>query len=321
MAILQMLFGDIFSCRPKDVATCCAGHNDSEILTKAWIDSLDQASVLERTVGASVQPAEDNGAVRDASGNSSPSGQEATAAAAGSPDSQGSRAVTDELEKLRVPLEFDDARVSMLRTTANDPPVSCDVAEKQRRCLQSSVRAFIKSLLHGISVSVLLDDGRTRKAEARLDSELTHLVLHVPNAQHPVPLKCIESVCTPDDVSPTQAPTQTFLDERCCQLIISGGQFLTFVFDVPRTREYFEMCLKVLILAAESSDSDDQASNGVGVGTGELGSKLGLVSVGASLGSVPEQSSDVGSEELAQETECVQHIDAPQSQDAVISRA
>lgn len=36
---------------------------------------------------------------------------------------------------------------------------------------------------------VLLDDQRTRLAEARLDSDLTHLVLHVPHGQHPVALR------------------------------------------------------------------------------------------------------------------------------------
>merc|ERR1711948_32628 len=44
--------------------------------------------------------------------------------------------------------------------------------------------------------------------------------------------------------------------------MIRGGQFLTIVFDCSRTREYFEVCLKVLILARDNvldtKDGDHQ---------------------------------------------------------------
>merc|ERR1712060_1016472 len=106
----------------------------------------------------------------------------------------------------------------------------------------------------GVSVNVLLDDGRTRLAEARLNTELSHLVLHVPNAQHPVALKCIETICIGEAQDQSAAMrSQGLWNDRCATLIIQGGQFLTFVFDAARTREYFEMCLKVIILASDQT--------------------------------------------------------------------
>lgn len=98
---------------------------------------------------------------------------------------------------------------------------------------------------------VLLDDGRTLFTEASIDSELTHLVLHMTNAQRPVALKSIESICAPDDVwqGGVHTTNQAFLDHRCSTLLLSDGQFLTFVFDAVRTREYFEMCLKIILMA------------------------------------------------------------------------
>ncbi|CAE7746218.1 unnamed protein product [Symbiodinium pilosum] len=83
-------------------------------------------------------------------------------------------------------------------------------------------------------LQVLLDDNRTRLAEARLDSDITHLVLHVPHAQHPVALKYIDSICPPTSTW----PTPTFGEDAALQsratLTMRGGQFLTFVFDSPR---------------------------------------------------------------------------------------
>lgn len=98
---------------------------------------------------------------------------------------------------------------------------------------------------------VLLDDGRTLFTEASIDSELTHLVLHMTNTQRPVALRSIESICDPDDVwqGGVHTTNQAFLDHRCSTLLLKDGQFLTFVFDAVRTREYFEMCMKVILMA------------------------------------------------------------------------
>merc|ERR1712113_502847 len=100
------------------------------------------------------------------------------------------------------------------------------------------------------------------------------------------------------------------------------------------TREYFEMCLKVLILAKESSSalgdkkpdrsveridpSASEPANGVLApskrGNGALGSSRGPTSAVIGLGSVPEQTSEAESEEWAQQT------GSPASMDTIISR-
>ncbi|CAE7561458.1 unnamed protein product [Symbiodinium necroappetens] len=152
--------------------------------------------------------------------------------------------------RLQVPPEFDGAQTKVLQAVSgNYSPSSAREKHDQQRCLKVCVQSFTRALLQGINVCVLLDDNRTRLAEARLDSDITHLVLHVPHAQHPVALKYIDGICPP---TPTW-PTPSFGEDGCLQsratLTMRGGQFLTFVFDSPRVREYFEMCLKVLIIA------------------------------------------------------------------------
>jgi hypothetical protein len=148
---------------------------------------------------------------------------------------------------LQVPAEFDLVRLDRF----GEATPSSRTPEEQQRLLQVCLRSFARALLRGIRMSVLLDDGRTLLTEASLDSELTHLVLHMPNVQCPVALRCIEKICSPDEVTAGAVLTtnQAYLDERCTTLVLRGGQFLTFVFEASRSREYFEMCLKVVILA------------------------------------------------------------------------
>lgn len=160
---------------------------------------------------------------------------------------------------LQVPAEFDLVRLSRF---GEAPASGSRTPEEQQQLLQMCLRSFARALLRGIRMSVLLDDGRTLLTEASLDSELTHLVLHMPNVQCPVALRCIEKICSPDEVSAGAVVTtnQAYLDERCTTLVLRGGQFLTFVFESSRSREYFEMCLKVVILAKGGASLGDGKS-------------------------------------------------------------
>merc|ERR1719329_1229375 len=124
-------------------------------------------------------------------------------------------------------------------------------AEQQKSLLQASLHTFTRALLNGVCMRVLLDDGRTLFTEASLDSDLTHIVIHMTNSQRPVALRSIERLCSPEEVvrGGVQTTNADFVDARCCTLLLQDGQFLTFAFDAVTTREYFETCLQVLLLA------------------------------------------------------------------------
>lgn len=238
------------------------------MLTKAWIDSLEQVSVLgespvkvphTREGVPSPAASHRHGEASPLPGARNSPPAVPTLPMPGAPWQAASGG--SGLTMLSVPSEFDGVRGGVLQsplakdTESGSLGIPPQAAQEQRQCLQACLRAFTRSLLRGITVSVMLDDGCTCLAEARMDSELTHLVLHVPNAQHPVALKSIESVSLPDEswLPQVQRPHMGQVDLCCVTLIIEGGQFLTLVFDSPRTREYFEVCLKVLILARESN--------------------------------------------------------------------
>eukprot|EP00928_Gymnodinium_smaydae_P010375 TRINITY_DN13901_c0_g1_i1.p1 TRINITY_DN13901_c0_g1~~TRINITY_DN13901_c0_g1_i1.p1 ORF type:complete len:373 (-),score=72.58 TRINITY_DN13901_c0_g1_i1:42-1025(-) len=208
---------------------CCSTGED-EFLTSAMLDKLN----MEGTVAAVelvAPPFREGRAGR----NELPREPSPTA---------GSRSRLQPL--VEVPREFDHFCGS-----AENP-----ADEARRDNLKACLRQFTRTLLRGIRIRVLLDDGRTLLTDASLDSELTHLVLYVPNKQHPVALSSIESVRVSTEVSRSEelAGNHQFVDDRCTTLIIRGGQFLTFVFDSRRVREYFEVCLKVLVLARDVAD-------------------------------------------------------------------
>lgn len=124
--------------------------------------------------------------------------------------------------------------------------------EEQRRLLKATLQAFTRAMVSGVCMRVLLDDGRTLLTETSLDSDLTHLVLHMANAQRPVALHAIESVCAPDDMTQEFVANQNFVDLRCTTLLLRDGQFISFVFDSVRTREFFEVSMKLLLVVKGS---------------------------------------------------------------------
>jgi len=209
--------------KPPEDAICCSCRDEGELLTSAWIDNLESADVDIPKLPI------------PGMGGQSPRGCNSPVSRGGMPP------------VLTVPPEFDLVRFDRF----GDTSYSTRTPDEQQRLLQTCLRSFARALLRGIRMSVLLDDGRTLLTEASLDSELTHLVLHMPNVQCPVALRCIEKICSPDEVTAGAVLTtnQAYLDERCTTLVLRGGQFLTFVFETSKSREYFEMCLKVLILA------------------------------------------------------------------------
>lgn len=214
------------ACRPEQTACCAVRGDNGDMLTAEWRESLEHNSVLppalrETTPGA-------------------PSGSSAPRSAA----SEASRP-NGRLPPLEAAPEFTRWQ---LETGS---------AEQQKSLLQASLHAFTRSFFSGVCLRVLLDDGRTLFTEASLDSDLTHIVLHMTNSQRPVALRSIERLCSPEDVvrGGVQTTNAGFVDARCCTLLLGDGQFLTFVFEAVATREYFQTCLQVLLLAKEGHGS------------------------------------------------------------------
>lgn len=143
-----------------------------------------------------------------------------------------------------------------------------DVAEErhleQSRLLHEAMMTFIRTLLRGICIEVLLDDGSSLFPETSLNYELTHLILDVNEAQRTIPLEDVEGVVTPEELEERKILTsiRPYLDERCCTLIIRDFEFVTFRFDTERLREYFSTCLMLLIARGDDCREEMTLQNG-----------------------------------------------------------
>merc|ERR1719191_136682 len=115
--------------------------------------------------------------------------------------------------------------------------------------LREAIMTFVRTLMRGVVMEVLLDDGNVLLPECSLNFELTHLILDVQDAQRAIPLADVECVAALEELRRGHILTtiQPHLDERCCTLVVKDCEFVTFRFDTVRLREYFQTCLRVLI--------------------------------------------------------------------------
>lgn len=242
MAIFQWM---LWQCRADDASGCCASKENEEKLTAAVVHRLENgdspAGLITPPTGFGESDGNDDSPGAHAVPRGSPFARrsstgwkEPLATRADTPND--SRVIKSTLQ---VPPEFDE-----VQATARD-------GQELHDGLQALIRGFTRSLLRGVCLNVLLDDGRTLPTGAALDSDLTHLVLHVPNMQHPVALSSIEDLCSPSVVYEARGAKLVLPvpQEWCITLVLRGGNFLTLLFEDARLREYFEFCFKVVILA------------------------------------------------------------------------
>lgn len=120
--------------------------------------------------------------------------------------------------------------------------------------LQQTLSQFTRTMQRGIEVRVLLDNGQLLEVTASLDVSATQLVLRVNQAERNIALADVEQVCGPDETHEACTTNREYLSECCVTLVLSSTHFLTFSFDSPHMREYFETCLKSLVVALHGKD-------------------------------------------------------------------
>lgn len=159
---------------------------------------------------------------------------------------------------LYVPQVFDKLRLVDVLGQEEGTVVDCSPGaeerqareEEQRRILQTVVRAFVRMMLRGVLLSLVLDDGSLLPAVCSLDRRLELLEIQVCGGEQVnLPFRDIGMVCTQEDMAAVRGaiPGGAFLDASCVALVLSGRRFLAFRFENPRAREYFEVSLGVLV--------------------------------------------------------------------------
>lgn len=134
--------------------------------------------------------------------------------------------------------------------------------EKAAPIIHEAMSTFVRTLVRGICIEVLLDDGSVIFPHTSLNAEMTHLTLDVNEAQRAIPLNDVESVATARELRTKNILTsiQPYLCDRCATLVLRGFEFVTFRLDNERHREYFAACLALLIARRDGESGAPKAA-------------------------------------------------------------
>lgn len=113
--------------------------------------------------------------------------------------------------------------------------------------LQNVIKDFVKEVLRGVELDVVLEDGSLVCCRCWIDNRLSVLTLRVRDVVRQIGLADIEQICSGKELQSIR--TTTPLDQNCATLVMSNDQCVTFKFQDVEAREHFATCMKVLRLA------------------------------------------------------------------------
>lgn len=135
--------------------------------------------------------------------------------------------------------------------------VQLDSKDVNKKVHDQVVSTFIMSMLRGVQVHVLLDDGSLLAVEASFDVRITRLTLRVRGVERNIELDDIERVAGPEDAQAAWNTNAVHLNDCCMTLVLTDTHYLTFSFDTPKLCSYFEFCLTAVLTSHRLRASKD----------------------------------------------------------------
>mmetsp|Transcript_16290 Transcript_16290/g.41937 ORF Transcript_16290/g.41937 Transcript_16290/m.41937 type:complete len:211 (-) Transcript_16290:311-943(-) len=120
---------------------------------------------------------------------------------------------------------------------------------KEMQQLQIMIRDFVKEVLHGVLLDIVLEDGCLLTCRCSMDNRLTTVSLQVREIVRHIRLVDIQEICSGKELQ--NMNTTTPLDDLCVTFAMMNDQCVTFKFKTVAAREHFSTCMKVLRLACE----------------------------------------------------------------------
>mmetsp|Transcript_135429 Transcript_135429/g.235527 ORF Transcript_135429/g.235527 Transcript_135429/m.235527 type:complete len:209 (-) Transcript_135429:163-789(-) len=156
---------------------------------------------------------------------------------------------TEERKTLNVPADFSVRSVDSASTGSGYVSLTEEQKAREMMKLQNMIREFVKEVLQGVFLDVVLEDGQTMSCRCCMDNKLTVISLQVRDIVRQISMTEIQEICSGKELRNLR--TTTPLDDLCTTLVMSNDQCVSFKFkDVP-AREHFATCMKVLRLALE----------------------------------------------------------------------
>lgn len=163
----------------------------------------------------------------------------------------GQGAASEEQKSFHVPPDFSVRSVDSASSSTGSGYVSLTEEQKAREMtkLQNMIKDFVKEVLQGVFLDVVLEDGSLMSCRCCMDNKLSILSLQVRDIVRHISMTEIQEICSGKELRNIR--TTTPLDDLCATLVMANDQCVSFKFkDVP-AREHFATCMKVLRLALE----------------------------------------------------------------------
>jgi hypothetical protein len=155
----------------------------------------------------------------------------------------------EEKKTLHVPPDFSVRSVDSASTGSGYVSLTEDQKAREMMKLQNMIREFVKEVLQGVYLDVVLEDGQLMSCRCCMDNKLSIISLQVRDIVRQISMTEIQEICSGKELRNLR--TTTPLDDLCATLVMSNDQCVSFKFkDIP-SREHFATCMKVLRLALE----------------------------------------------------------------------
>jgi len=152
---------------------------------------------------------------------------------------------------LHIPPDFSVRSIDSCNSTTPSGYVNLteDQKTKEMLKLQEMIKVFVKEVLQGVLLDVVLEDGSLMACRCRMDNKLSIVSLQVRDIVRDIRMTDIQEICSGKELE--RINTTTPLDDLCATLVMSNDQCVSFKFKDVLAREHFATCMKVLRLALD----------------------------------------------------------------------
>lgn len=152
---------------------------------------------------------------------------------------------------LNEPPPFSVRSVKSDSTTSEAMSMSEEQKTAELTALKGMMTEFVKELLQGIILNVVLEDGQLVPCLCSLDHGLGTLALRLSEVVRQIKLVEILEICSGRELRHLRTPTP--LDDLCVTLVLKSDMCVSFKFKTIENREKFATSLKVLRVAQEAA--------------------------------------------------------------------
>jgi len=135
----------------------------------------------------------------------------------------------------------------------NSARASSSLTDEQKRDemrkLQDLVRDFVKAIVHGVILDIVLEDGTAHGCQCQMDAKLSVLSVELHGRVSRVRLAEIKEIRSGPEIK--DVVTSMPVDNLCVTLLMKDNRCVSLRFGDESTREYFATSMKVLCMAVE----------------------------------------------------------------------